>query len=323
MKRLALILLATIFLGGGLTASAALPADPRVTAAVAAWKTELLYVDPLYAEYVGTQDQQMRRADRDRTRRRCSSRSCRPATWFQEKDDTERLAGWLAVTNGKPGMYVVMDGTATTGVAHLVARPRALRHLRGPRRQSWPTNSRSTWNDLKLSDREEAKPARTGRTADRRRTHLRAGAVHRGQGDRQRHRRNDDRPDGRRTPGRHRARSGGTRRLVDVEVSSESPESPDPGGRVAAAADVGPGSRRSSRGGCESDPGGTSARDRDRADEGPAVRRPDVRAGAAGERCARMCGRRPRRWDTRSTRSSCRSPRATASRARSATSSPW
>ena len=62
MKRLALILLTglAVFVGGGLTASAAdFPTDPRVTAAVAAWKTKPVYVDPLYAEYVGTQDQQL------------------------------------------------------------------------------------------------------------------------------------------------------------------------------------------------------------------------------------------------------------------------
>ena len=162
MKRLALILVTglAVFFGGGLTASAAdFPTVPRVTAAVAAWKTEPVYVDPLYAEYVGTQDQQM--AERIATAPAPVFVAVLPTgTWFQEKDDTERLAGWLAVTNGKPGIYVVMDGTATTGVAHLVG-ARAPFDTFASSKTALTDQLSQYLEHLQLSDRVKVKPART------------------------------------------------------------------------------------------------------------------------------------------------------------------
>lgn len=162
MKRLVLILLTglVVFLGGGLTASAAdFPTDPRVTAAVAAWKTKPVYVDPLYAEYVGTQDQQL--AERIATAPAPVFVAVLPTgTWFQEKDDTERLAGWLAVTNGKPGIYVVMDGTTTTGAVHLFG-ARAPYDTYASSKTGVADQLSQYLEGVKLSDRVDIEPART------------------------------------------------------------------------------------------------------------------------------------------------------------------
>jgi hypothetical protein len=101
------------------TASAKIPADPRVTAAVAAWKSQPLYVDPQYLSVVGDQSQSM--IDRIRQSALPVFVAVIPSgAWFQEKGDTEMLAGWLAAANGKPGIYLVMDGGSTFGAEHLV-----------------------------------------------------------------------------------------------------------------------------------------------------------------------------------------------------------
>ncbi|WP_350280235.1 hypothetical protein [Kribbella sp. HUAS MG21] len=114
MRRLVLLLVATVFALTG-TASAAPPADPRITAAVAAWANLPLYVDPDFVPVT----------DSAETLRVISGAEVPvfvavvpTGEWFPEKGDTELLAGRLAAANGKPGLYVVMDGSRTDGVAH-------------------------------------------------------------------------------------------------------------------------------------------------------------------------------------------------------------
>ena len=117
MKRFALLLVATFFVMLG-PAWAAVPADPRVTAATTAWSKEPLYVDPDFTDV----------ADGNQILREIAGAKVPvyvavvpTGKWFQEKGDTELLAGWLAAANRKPGVYVVMDGDTTYGVAQEIA----------------------------------------------------------------------------------------------------------------------------------------------------------------------------------------------------------
>ncbi|MFI5691202.1 hypothetical protein ACIA58_05145 [Kribbella sp. NPDC051586] len=117
MRRLVLLLLATVFALTG-TARAATPTDPRVAAATAAWAKQGLYVDPDFVSI----------ADGNEMLRVISAAKMPvyvavvpTGDWFPEKDDATLLAGRLAAANGKPGVYVVMDGDTTYGVAHEVA----------------------------------------------------------------------------------------------------------------------------------------------------------------------------------------------------------
>ncbi|WBQ05753.1 hypothetical protein [Kribbella sp. CA-293567] len=121
MKRLTMLLLAVaaLLVSAPATASAKIPADPRVTAAVAAWKSQPLYVDPQYASVVGDQGPSM--IERIRQSNLPVFVAVLPTgSWFQERGDIEMLAGWLAHANGKPGIYLVMDGDRTFGAEHLV-----------------------------------------------------------------------------------------------------------------------------------------------------------------------------------------------------------
>jgi hypothetical protein len=114
MRRLILLLTATVFLMTG-AASAATPTDPRIAAAVAAWAKEPLYVDPDFTSV----------ADRAETLQVISNTPMPVfvavvpfGDWFPEKGDTTLLAGRMAAANGRPGLYVVMDGNRSYGVAH-------------------------------------------------------------------------------------------------------------------------------------------------------------------------------------------------------------
>jgi hypothetical protein len=116
MRRLVLLLAATVFLMNG-TAWAATPTDPRITASVAAWATQPLYVDPDFSSV----------ADRPETLQVISGAKVPVfvavvpfGEWFPEKDDITLLAGRMAAANGKPGLYVVMDGDRSYGAAHEV-----------------------------------------------------------------------------------------------------------------------------------------------------------------------------------------------------------
>jgi hypothetical protein len=136
------------------------PADPRVSAAVAGWKDGPVYVDPGYAEEV----------DAGQIEKMVARIATSPVpvfvavvptgAWFQEKGDTAMLAGWMAAANGKPGMYLVVDESITYGVDHLVK-------ASGPGRvygtsAKEPSAQISEYLDgIRLSDRYEAEPART------------------------------------------------------------------------------------------------------------------------------------------------------------------
>ncbi|HWD84005.1 MAG TPA: hypothetical protein VG497_34120 [Kribbella sp.] len=117
MRRLILLLAATLVLLTG-TGAAWAADDPRVSGAVAAWAHEPLYVDPDFASI----------ADGNEMLRVISSAKVPvfvavvpTGEWFPEQGDTELLAGRMAAANGKPGVYVVMDGDRTYGVANQVA----------------------------------------------------------------------------------------------------------------------------------------------------------------------------------------------------------
>ena len=114
MRRLVLLLVATVCLLTG-TAWAATPTDPRITAAVAGWSQQNLYVDPDFTSI----------ADRNETLQVISNAKVPvfvavvpTGEWFPEKGDTTLLAGRLAAANRNPGVYVVMDGDRSYGVAH-------------------------------------------------------------------------------------------------------------------------------------------------------------------------------------------------------------
>lgn len=119
---MAVVWLLTIlcFAGVPSVASAAVPVDPRIEAAVAAWETEPLYVDPRYSSLLKPEDSEL--VSKIRAAKVPVYVAVLPTgAWFQEKGDTALLAGWLATANGKPGFYLVMDGFMTEGVKHNIA----------------------------------------------------------------------------------------------------------------------------------------------------------------------------------------------------------
>ncbi|MGZ0150122.1 hypothetical protein ACXJJ3_23875 [Kribbella sp. WER1] len=117
MRRLLLLLTATVILLTG-TAWAATPTDPRITAAVAAWGSGPVYVDPDYASIADTDEMDKVIAGANRP---VYVAVVPTGAWFPERGDTQLLAGRFAAANGKPGIYVVMDGDDTHGVAHEIA----------------------------------------------------------------------------------------------------------------------------------------------------------------------------------------------------------
>jgi hypothetical protein len=160
MRRLTLLLLAAVgLLVCAPTTAWSIPADPRVTAAVAAWKSQPVYVDPQYASI--TDEHLPAMLDR-------IGKSSLPVfvavipngAWFQEKGDTELLAGWLATANAKPGIYLVMDGDYTTGVEHLV-RAAGPGRTYGDSRESIAQQLSAHLDAVRLSERYDAEPART------------------------------------------------------------------------------------------------------------------------------------------------------------------
>ena len=161
MKRLAMLLAAVALLVSlPSTASARIPTDPRLTAAVAAWKNGPVYVDPQYTLLVGDQVQPL--IERIRQAELPVYVAVLPSgTWFQEKGDTELLAGWLANANGKPGIYLVMDGDSTYGAEHLV-RADGIGHTYSTARDETLTQQLSEYLEaVRVRDRYEPKAART------------------------------------------------------------------------------------------------------------------------------------------------------------------
>lgn len=143
------------------SASAAVPTDLRVTAAVAEWKKRPVYVDPQYASLAG-EDEIRAMTERIRqTELPVYVAVVSSGDWFQEKGDTELLAGWLAHANGKPGMYLVMNGDTTFAAMHLVrADGPNYTYARG-RGDSLDKQLSSYLNTVRVNDRYAAKPART------------------------------------------------------------------------------------------------------------------------------------------------------------------
>lgn len=158
MKRTMMLLLATVaVLWIPAAASAAVPTDPRITAAIEVWATTPLYVDPDYTSL----------ADNDPVLAEIRSAPVAvyvavvpTGTWFQEKGDPELLAGWLANANAKPGVYVVMDGDSVHGVAHQIHANAAGRTWASSE-QPMSSQLSDFLDGLKLDDRYDAEPART------------------------------------------------------------------------------------------------------------------------------------------------------------------
>jgi hypothetical protein len=160
MKRVGVLLLvATLFFVPG-TAWAAVPSDPRVTAATTAWATQPLYVDPDFGSLVdATQSAEMLR-EIERAPVPVYVAVVPTGEWFREKGDTALLAGWLAASHRSPGLYLVMDGYTTYGVEHEIE-AWAPSSSYGEARQSMSGQLADYLKDVKADDRYDAKPART------------------------------------------------------------------------------------------------------------------------------------------------------------------
>ncbi|MEV6284292.1 hypothetical protein [Kribbella sp. NPDC051770] len=161
LRRACALALAAVVLVIGLPATAwsAVPTDPRITAAVAAWKDQPVYVDPQYTSAYADQVEAMQA--RIATSPVPVYVAVVPTgTWYLEKGDTELLAGWLATANGKPGLYLVMEDWIATGIEHQV-------HAWGPSRtygdsKQTPAQLLGEYLDeVKVNDRYDADPART------------------------------------------------------------------------------------------------------------------------------------------------------------------
>jgi hypothetical protein len=160
MRRALLLLLATIFFFVPGTAWAAIPSDPRVTAAAAAWATQPLYVDPDYTSLVdATQSAELLRKIEDAPVPVFVA-VVPTGEWFREQDDKALLAGWLAAANAKPGLYLVMDGNTTYGVEHEIA-AWGPSYTYAQAKQSLSGQVADYLAEVKVDDRYKAKPART------------------------------------------------------------------------------------------------------------------------------------------------------------------
>jgi len=158
MRRAVLLLLATIVaICLPAAASAAVPTDPRISAAAAAWATRPLYVDPDFAVLV---DEGPLLQKIETARLPVYVAVVPTGEWFQEKGDTALLAGWLAAANKKPGLYVVMDGDLTYGVPHEI-------HTSAPTstyaeaKQPMSAQLSAFLDEVRINDRYDAEPART------------------------------------------------------------------------------------------------------------------------------------------------------------------
>jgi hypothetical protein len=159
MRRVMLLLFATLFFMPG-TAWAADPPDPRMTTATTAWATQPLYVDPDYASVVdATQSAELLR-EIEGAPVPVFVAVVPTGEWFLEEGDTALLAGRLAASNGKPGLYLVMDGNTTYGVEHEIA-AWAPSSSYAKARQSMSGQLSDYLDDLKVDDRYDPKPART------------------------------------------------------------------------------------------------------------------------------------------------------------------
>jgi hypothetical protein len=114
MKRLVVLVLLTVVMLSG-KAWAATPPDPRVTDATAAWAHGSLYVDP---DFVSIADSNELLKVIKEAKVPVYVAVVPTGHWFPEAGDEPLLAGRLAAANGKPGVYVVMNGDTTWGAVH-------------------------------------------------------------------------------------------------------------------------------------------------------------------------------------------------------------
>ncbi|TWD80327.1 hypothetical protein FB561_1401 [Kribbella amoyensis] len=157
---LGLLLIALFSVVSPSVASAAVPTDPRIKAAVAAWKTSELYVDPAYAPLVGEDEAKL--VERIRGASVPVYVAVLPSgAWYQEKGDTALLAGWLATANERPGIYLVMDGITTTGVDHLIAASGPRRTYMSDSEDGLVPQLEEYLGEIKTGERYEPEPART------------------------------------------------------------------------------------------------------------------------------------------------------------------
>lgn len=158
MRRLMMLLVATIAaLVVPVAASAEVPTDPRITAAVRAWATEPLYVDP---EFSGAADKDPMLAAIRASKVPTFVAVVPTGKWFQEKGDTDLLAGWLAVANGKPGLYIVMEGTTMHAVEHQLAASAVGRTWARDSKQPLSGQLSDYLAEVRVGDQYKPKPAR-------------------------------------------------------------------------------------------------------------------------------------------------------------------
>jgi hypothetical protein len=156
MKRLVVLLVLTAVLLTGRAWGAT--ADPRVAAATAAWAHNGLYVDP---DFASVADSNELLSVIKAAKVPVYVAVVPTGHWFPEAGDEPLLAGRLAAANGKPGLYVVMDGYTVWGAVHEL-------------RADAPGTSYSTdlhaplskqlgeyLDRLRVDDRYEPEPART------------------------------------------------------------------------------------------------------------------------------------------------------------------
>ena len=153
-----MLLLATMMLSVPLVASAAVPSDPRITAAVEAWRSDPLYVDP---DFAAVADQPAMREKVRSAKVPVFVAVLPTGEWFQEKGDAELLAGWLANAHNKPGLYVVMDQYTTYGAEHELAASAAGRTWGRDSKQSMSSRLGEYLDAVRVGDRYDAGPART------------------------------------------------------------------------------------------------------------------------------------------------------------------
>ncbi|WP_329004301.1 hypothetical protein OHA18_12985 [Kribbella sp. NBC_00709] len=156
MRRLVLLLMATVFALTG-TAWAATPTDPRIAAATAAWAKDGLYVDPDFTS-IADGNEMLRVIAAAKTPVYVAV--VPTGAWFPEKGDASLLAGRLAAANGKPGVYIVMDGDTTYGVAHEVAAYAPDSTWRD-KDETLSAQLSAYLDEIELNDRYSPEPART------------------------------------------------------------------------------------------------------------------------------------------------------------------
>jgi hypothetical protein len=157
MKRLVVLMLLTVVMLSG-RAWAATPPDPRVTAATAAWAHGNLYVDP---DFVSIADRnELLEVVKD-AKVPVYVAVVPTGHWFPENGDEPLLAGRLAAANGKPGLYVVMDGNTTWGAVNELSADAPDTNWSAKLDDPLSAQLREYLGQLRVDDRYTPAPART------------------------------------------------------------------------------------------------------------------------------------------------------------------